>query len=158
MAKLPEAPEFKTSLKGYLREDVDRYIESIRAAAGAEIARLENNVTNAETLETAAIDRAYFYILDVRARLLADANLRARGVLLDATNRAAEIRNAAREGLAESADPEAMLAEARLRAEELLSTAAAEAERIQGEARDAVAAGIGGLSCLFRITRSVVMW
>ncbi|NNC74967.1 MAG: hypothetical protein HKN93_05585, partial [Acidimicrobiia bacterium] len=82
MATLPEAPEFKSNIKGYARDEVDRYVETVRAAAGAEIARLEQLVANAETLETAAIDRAYFYILDVRSRLLADANLRARKVLL----------------------------------------------------------------------------
>ncbi|MBT8246308.1 MAG: hypothetical protein KJN73_00700, partial [Acidimicrobiia bacterium] len=73
MATLPEAPDFKTGLKGYVREEVDHYLETVRAAAGAEIARLEQLVANAENLETAAIDRAYFYILDVRGKLLSDA-------------------------------------------------------------------------------------
>ena len=49
----------------------------------------------------------------MRARLLSDANLRARAVLLEASQRAAEIREAAREGLGGSVDPETMLAEAR---------------------------------------------
>ena len=123
MAWMPEAPEFRSQVKGYARDEVDRHLESVRTAVDGEIAKLEQRLSSAEAAETAAIDRAYFYILDVRSRLLSDANQRARTLLFEASNRAAEIRAGVRDGIATAEDSEALLAQGRLQAEQTLSEA-----------------------------------
>ncbi|MEE9534324.1 MAG: hypothetical protein V3W06_07885, partial [Acidimicrobiia bacterium] len=140
MGQLPDPPDFRSGLKGYVREEVDGFIRDLQTEAAAAVAGLEQRLAEADSREAAATERAYFYILDVRSRLLADANSRARKILHTARDLAADMRLEARDGLAGAADPEELLASARRRAEEVLSSAHAEAELIQSEARETIAA------------------
>ena len=126
-----EAARFKTAGRGYARAEVEKAIakyEQMLDEASRRIAQLEIDIDKAKESEAAAIDQAFFSLLEVKDRILGSAETRAQAILEEARDRAGAVDTHS------GAKPSAILENAQRQAEELLAAAKSEAAVIQQQA------------------------
>ncbi|NNF88983.1 MAG: hypothetical protein HKM97_10680, partial [Acidimicrobiia bacterium] len=86
-----DTTRFKTVGRGYSRSEVERAVaryEQQLDDASRRIAKLETDVEKAKESEAAAIDQAFFSLIEVKDRILGSAESRAQAILSDARDRA----------------------------------------------------------------------
>ena len=89
-----EAARFKTAGRGYARAEVEKAIakyEQMLDEASRRIAQLEIDVEKTKESEAAAIDQAFFSLLEVKDRILGSAESRAQALLEEARDRAGAV-------------------------------------------------------------------
>ncbi len=131
--KSGERARFETSWRGYARAQVEKAIaeyEETLDEASRRIAHLESEVEKRKDLETAAMVQAFFSLLEVKERMLANAEERAEAILADARQRADAVD--AHSG----SRPSSILDDAQRQADELLQAAKDEAALVQEEAEN----------------------
>ncbi|NND14289.1 MAG: hypothetical protein HKO10_10010, partial [Acidimicrobiia bacterium] len=128
--KRPNKPKrqrkFRTVARGYSREQVDKSLQDMDAEldrAAAIIVQKDKELEVARQAETEAVDRAFFYIMDLKERLLSNAEIRAEQIISEAQT---QVNGGKSDG-----SSDAIIKAAKAEAARIVNAARAEAQRLE---------------------------
>jgi cell division septum initiation protein DivIVA len=124
-AKPKREKKFRTTARGYSKDQVDKTVRGLNAEldrAAAIIVQKDRELETAKAAETEAVDKAFFYIMDLKERLLKNAEARAEQIISDANRQA---------GGGSSGAPDELVKAAKAEAARIVTAARAEAQRLE---------------------------